>query len=174
MDVVRLTADHDLKPFDCGDPDLNGFLMDDAKHFMAQKIANTFLVYQGETVIAYFCLLNDKISRQEITNSSWRKIKKLFPHAKHFGSYPAVKIGRFAVSTEYRKQGIGSELLNIIKFLLSTETCYSAARFLTVDAYIDAIPFYEKNRFITLQNENDNGITQTMYFDLLSMDLSKL
>ena len=26
MDLIRLTAEYELKPFDCGDTDLNGFL----------------------------------------------------------------------------------------------------------------------------------------------------
>ncbi len=32
MKVVRLTADYELTEFDCGDSDLNEFLMEDAKH----------------------------------------------------------------------------------------------------------------------------------------------
>ena len=39
--------------------------------------------------------------------------KKIFPLKKHFSSYPAIKIGRFAVSLSYRHSGIGSELMRI-------------------------------------------------------------
>lgn len=166
MNIVRLTAEYELKPFDCGDDDLNGFLMEDAKLFMAQRLAKTYLVLEDEKVIAYFCLFNDKISRQEVTNGSWRKVKKSFPHAKHLGSYPAIKIGRFAVSLEFRKHGLGSELMNFIKYILSEDTGYSTSRFITVDAYLTAIPFYEKNGFKALQSERDNGNTQAMYFDM--------
>ena len=37
MILVELTANHDLKPFDCGDADLNGFLMDNAKLFVQRQ-----------------------------------------------------------------------------------------------------------------------------------------
>ena len=86
MILVELTTDHDLKPFDCGDADLNGFLMDNAKLFAEKRIGKTFLLMDGDVIAAYFCLFNDKISRLEVSNSAWRKVKKLFPHGKHFCS----------------------------------------------------------------------------------------
>lgn len=30
MELIKLTADYPIKPFDCGDSDLNGFLFEDA------------------------------------------------------------------------------------------------------------------------------------------------
>lgn len=56
--------------------------------------------------------------------------------------------------------------------LLFKSASYSAFRFLTVDAYISAIPFYERNRFKTLLPEEDDEHTRTMYFDILSLDES--
>ena len=31
MELIQLTSDYELKPFDCGDAALNGFLCKDAK-----------------------------------------------------------------------------------------------------------------------------------------------
>lgn len=31
MNLVQLTSDYEMKPFDCGDAVLNGFLRDEAK-----------------------------------------------------------------------------------------------------------------------------------------------
>ena len=98
-------------------------------------------------IAAYFCLLNDKISRLEVTNSRWKSIKDSFPESKRFRSYPAIKIGRFAVSTAYRGQHIGTELIAMIKVMLNSNQNYSAYRFITVDAYLSAVPFYMKNGF---------------------------
>ena len=39
-------------------------------------------------------------------------------------------------------------------------------RFLTVDAYAAAVPFYEKNGFIPLNNEDVDSATRLLYFDL--------
>lgn len=33
--IIRLTAAHQIKPFDCGDADLNEFLLNDAKSYGA-------------------------------------------------------------------------------------------------------------------------------------------
>ena len=44
MKLVRLTADYPLQSFDCGDEDLNEFLLDDAKQFLVKRIANTFIL----------------------------------------------------------------------------------------------------------------------------------
>lgn len=113
MDLIPLTVDYELKPFDCGDADLNGFLLNDAKSFLQKKLARTLLLVDEDEIAAYFCLFNDKISKQDVADNSWRKIKKLFPLKKHFSSYPAIKIGRSAVSLSYRHSGIGSELMRI-------------------------------------------------------------
>lgn len=94
MKLVRLSADTLVDGFDCGDEDLNNFLIEDAKGFLNKRIANSFILEDEGTIVAYFCLLNDKISKQEVTNSQWRKIKDRFPDGKRFSSYPAIKIGR--------------------------------------------------------------------------------
>ena len=111
MKLVRLTLDYELSTFDCGDNDLNDFLFEDAKHFQEKRIANTFILEDEGNIAAYFCLLNDKISRLEITNSNWKKIKDSFPENKRFRSYPSIKIGRFAVSMKYRDRHLGTEFL---------------------------------------------------------------
>ena len=42
----------------------------------------------------------------------------------------------------------------------------TGCRFLTVDAYAAAVPFYEKKRFIPLNNEDVDSATRLLYFDL--------
>ena len=169
MELIQLTSDYEMKPFDCGDAALNGFLCNEAKLFMKSRLAKTYLFCEGDQIIGYFCLLNDKLSKQEIANRDWRKIKKLFPYAKHFGSYPAVKIGRFAVSVLYRNQGIGSRLMDIVIQYLMDDPGYSSFRFLTVDAYLNAVPFYERNGFKKLTSTQEQNDTQAMYFDINSI-----
>lgn len=170
MKLVRLTPDYPLTEFDCGDSDLNDFLFEDAKAFLEKRVANTFILEDEGHIAAYFCLLNDKISRLEITNSRWKKIKDSFPESKRFRSYPSIKIGRFAVATAYRGQHIGSELMTLIKVLLNTNQNYSAFRFITVDAYISAIPFYYNNGFKELTQKDEDEHTRLMYFDMMEID----
>lgn len=170
MRLIRLTSDYELSTFDCGDSDLNEFLLDDAKHFLEKRIANTFILEDNGRIAAYFCLLNDKISRLEMTNSQWKKVKDSFPDGKRFRSYPSIKIGRFAVSIDYRGQNIGKELMILIKKLLNTDQNYSAFRFITVDAYISAIDFYRRNGFKELTKKEEDEHTRLMFFDMMDVE----
>ena len=169
MNVIPLTPNVNVAGFDCGDNDLNSFLLEDAMHFLEKRIANTFILEDEGKIVAYFCLLNDKVSRLEITNSRWREIKDTFPDGKHFRSYPSIKIGRFAVSSNYQGHDIGSLLMDLLKDQLIEEQSSSAFRFITVDAYISAIPFYEKNGFKLLKEKDENEYTRLMFFDMMDI-----
>lgn len=78
MKLKLLKEDYEMKPFDCGDADLNGFLSDDAKAFYQKRIGKTFLILDNDCIVAYFCLLNDKITKLEASNSAWKKVKNFF------------------------------------------------------------------------------------------------
>ena len=161
-----------LKHFDCGDTELNHFLAEDARFFKEEMIANTFVWKDRFSVMAYFCLLTDSISRDDVDRNLWRKLRKTFPHSKHFYSYPAVKIGRLAVSNQHKGKGIGGQCLSMIKRMLISSQHVAAMRFITVDAYVGAVPFYERNGFRPLRNSAENGVLP-MYYDLKQLDLSE-
>lgn len=169
MDLVRLTPQHNLSDFDCGDTDLNEFLKDNALNFIEQRIANTFVLVDKSNVVAYFCLLNDKVSQEESSNNKWKKLKKEFPDSKRFSSYPAIKIGRFAVSQKYKGQNYGTDLMVMLKDMLNSNPNYSAFRYLTVDAYLSAIGFYEKNHFKILSPQTICDETRLMFFDMMEL-----
>lgn len=167
MRLVKLSSETAVAGFDCGDRDLNEFLVEDAKGFLDKRIATTFVLEDEGYIVAYFCLLNDKISRQDVTNSQWKRIKGAFPERKRFGSYPAIKIGRFAVSSAYRGRNIGTDLMNLLKGMLKDTPNYSAFRYLTVDAYLSAIEFYKKNEFQILSEKVESEHTRLMFFDMM-------
>lgn len=146
------------------------FLYDNALNFAEQRIANTFVLEEDDDIIAYFCLLNDKVSQEESSNNKWKKLKKEFPEDKRFSSYPAIKIGRFAVSSSHRGKNIGSDLMDKIKTMLSLDPNYSAFRYLTVDAYLSAIGFYEKNKFKILSSQTVDKETRLMFFDMMELE----
>ena len=72
--IEKLTDNHNLTSFDCGDVDLNEFLTDDAIPFQEKRIATTYIVIINDRVAAYFSLLNDKVSRTDVSKSAWRKL----------------------------------------------------------------------------------------------------
>ena len=116
LQIVRLTQDYNLKEFDCGDPDLNEFLLNDAKDYQKGLIAVTYLVKYHDELAGYFSLSNDKLSVKDSDKSNWRKVKNLFHHCKHRGDYPAVKVGRLAVGSKYQGYDIGSRILDFVKY----------------------------------------------------------
>ena len=170
MRLIRLTQDYIITTFDCGDDDLNAFLVEDAKGAIEKRVAKTLIIEDEGKIVAYCSLLNDRISRQDVTNSNWKKIRERFPSSKQFRSYPCVKIGRLAVSKDYHGQHLGRQLINTIRTLLNENDSYSAFRFLTVDAYISAVGFYESMGFVKLTRKEEDEHTRLMYFDMLELE----
>ena len=157
-----------IQPFDCGDADLNGFLFDDSKKYLESMLAVTYILEDDEAdkTVAYYCLLNDKIELDPEEKSKWNKINRKIPNSKRYHAYPAVKIGRLGVSCEYAHQHIGQMVIMQIKMIFSRMTL-SGCRFLTVDAYKAAVPFYEKCGFNFLSEKDEDDETRAMYFDLM-------
>ena len=46
----------------------------------------------------------------------------------------------------------------------------AGCRFITVDAYREAIPFYEKNGFVPLNQDDADDVTRVLYFDLMDLE----
>ena len=172
--LKRLNPNDNVKPFDCGNEDLNGFLLEDntsvpnAKHHANELLAVTYIIEdeEKEQTIAYFSLLNDKIDREITDNIVWNRLSREIPNIKRRKSQPAVKIGRLAVSTKWMRNGLGSILLDFIKSYF-TKNRRTGCRFLTVDAYHGAVDFYAKNGFVRLSEGRSDGNTCLMYYDLI-------
>ena len=170
MKVVKLTPDYTFGSFDCGNADLNDFLLNDAKSYLAKKLSVTCVLEDENEIAGYFSLSNDKLTVNDVRKSSWRKIKRLFDYSKHRRDYPAVKIGRLAVNRTYQGQDIGTDILNFVKtmFLESNRT---GCVFVTVDALYEVVGFYSKNNFRVLDHLQTNmgGVTVPMYYNLLEL-----
>ena len=148
LKLVQLTSEMELLPFQSEDEDLNNFLTEDAKNYSNDLMAQTYLFIDKEKqqTAAYFSLLNDKVAYDPQAKGLWNRINRHISNNKRRRSYPSAKIGRLAVAKEYTNCGIGSQILFLIKQLLVTNPKIGC-RFLTVDAYNAAVPFYERNGF---------------------------
>lgn len=164
----QIDADTEILPFDCGDHDLNGFLFDDAKRYQEAMLAVTYLLedHTSNETVAYYCLLNDKIELNPYERSKWNKINRNIPNGKRYRSYPAVKIGRLGVSKRYAGQSIGTMILMQLKMVFS-HLNRSGCRFITVDAYANAVSFYQKCGFNFISDLDVHDETRSMYFDLM-------
>ena len=170
--VRRLKVGDHISAFNCDDDDLNDFLINEAALYQNALLAVTYVVEDKKTaeVLAYFSLSNDKVSIADFESKTefnrFRKHK--FTNEKRLRSYPAIKIGRLAIAKSVQHQSIGTYLLEFIEdfFIVDNK---SGCRFVTVDAYVDAIPFYIKNNYQFLNNDDEDKRTRVMYFDLASL-----
>lgn len=170
--VRRLNIGDNVNAFDCSDLDLNDFILNEASFYRNALLSVTYVVENKITkeVLAYFSLSNDKISITDFENKTefnrFRKHK--FVNEKRLRSYPAIKIGRLAIADKAQHQKIGTYLLEFIEeyFIVDNK---SGCRFVTVDAYVNAIPFYIKNNYQFLNNDDEDKRTRVMYFDLASL-----
>jgi len=168
--IVRLEEDTPISSFNCGDPDLNDFLHNDSKNYLKSMLAVTYLIKIEEEIAAYFCLSNDGLTRTTILTEEekalWNRVGRKIPNSKRRKTYPAVKIGRLAVSQQYAGFGIGQHILDAVREIYLSKQHHAGCRFVTVDAYRSALQFYERNDFRYLTTKDKDEETRAMYFDL--------
>lgn len=168
LEFVQLTPEMDFLPFQSEDEDLNNFLTEDAKNYSRDLMAITYLFIdpKKQQIAAYFSILNDKVAYDpQMDRSWWNRLNRHIHNNKRRRSYPSAKIGRLAVGKDYTRCGLGSQILFFIKSKLITKPKLGC-RFLTVDAYKAATPFYEKNKFNFFTTLDVLDSTRLMYFDL--------
>ncbi len=81
-----------VKPFDCGQADLNGFLLEtnsdapNATLYDKEFLAVTYVAVDDMThsILAYFSLLNDKIDREFVEPTIWNRLSRKIPNASGF------------------------------------------------------------------------------------------
>ena len=178
MRAEEILADYEIRKlglgdivseFDCGDEDLNDFITNDAPLYRMNLLATTYVLENKDSgkVVAYFSVANDRISIKDFpSNTDFNRFRRhKFVNEKRMKSYPAIKICRLGIDKSIQGQQIGTFLLDFVGTMFVTDN-RSGCRFLTVDAYSQAIPFYLKNEFAFLSSGDENQRTRLMYFDL--------
>lgn len=159
----RVTPATTLNPFQCKSEEINKFYCEDIILHSRSLIAVSYVLETPEhKVLGFYCVSNDRI------DTKYKKIGYIVPFGKLYNGAPAVKIGRLGVNTEFERQGIGSDILDYIKYSF-THGNKTGCRFIIVDAHnnLRTIKFYEKNEFKFLTKEDKRGETRLMYFDLM-------
>ncbi len=98
---VPLTAAHDLSAFDCGEAVLNDWLRHRALK-NESRFSRTYVVCEGDHVIAYFCISAGAVERMAAPG----KVRRNAPD-----TIPVSVIGRLAVSRDHAGKGLGADLL---------------------------------------------------------------
>jgi predicted GNAT family N-acyltransferase len=173
--VTKLMVGETVKSFDCGDADLNDFILHESPLYRKTRLAVTYVLEENtdinhEHIVAFFSLSNDRISMSDFDNKTrYNRFSRKFNNRKRLKSYPAAKIGRLGVDIAYKGRNLGSNILMFIKRFFTADN-KTGCRFLTVDAYAAAIPFYLRNGFVPLNEEDADEPTRLLYFDLSDLD----
>ncbi len=167
--IRKLKRDEKITSFNCGDEDLNDFILNESQLYRKARLAVSYVIERVNTnqVVGFLSLANDRVSISDFeSKTEFNKFrKKRFVNEKRIKSYPAVKICRLAIDVSAKGMSLGTFILDFIKtyFIVDNKT---GCRFITVDAYLNAIPFYLKNNFSYLNSDSDATHTKLLFFDL--------
>ena len=172
------------KPFTCGYDDLDEYFLKDSPLWADQMYGKTYcfvLKDDPQTIVCAFSLSNETIRVDLLPNSQKKRFLKEIPKEKRMRRYPAVLIGRLGVDVQFSNNGIGTELMQILKFWFIEPDNKAAVRYLAVDALNNTrtLNYYEKNGFAYLfKDEEQEAVsskmklplkTRYMYFDLIEL-----
>ena len=145
--VQPLEPHHDRAGFSCGVEPLDNYLKRQARQDVKKRVAAVFvLTPDGKTIAGYYTVSQYSVDLGEMPHDIARKLPK-------YPIVPATLIGRLAVSTAFRGQGLGEMLLMdaLHRSLALSRQVASAA--IIVDAKDDlAMTFYRKYGFLQLPN----------------------
>jgi GNAT superfamily N-acetyltransferase len=96
-----LDAGHDLAGFDCGEASLNHWLQRRAAANQASGASRTYVVCEGRSVVAFYALASSAVT----TAAAPGRFRRNMPDP-----VPVVVLGRLAVATPHRGQGLGRAL----------------------------------------------------------------
>lgn len=157
--IEILREDHTLSGFQSRTQELVDFLVDDALQNQMQKISLTFLFFYKEQLVGYITLLNDSIKLRG-------ELREFFKNKDiHYGSLPALKVGRICVDSRFERRGIGTEMIRLAyRHAEKIQKELAGCRFVTLDAKRSSLAFYEKLGFKVLKPES-KGLFP-LYLDL--------
>ena len=126
LSFIRLRPAYSIKEFDCGDKDLNDFILNRATLFDKYRLSVSYACSDAESgqLLAYCSLANDKVAVTDFKDKTefnrFRK-KQGFPNEKRLKSYPAVKLCRLGVDERAKGHQIGTTVLDYIKSMFFFE-----------------------------------------------------
>ncbi len=141
---------HRREEFSCGVVALDRYLQKQARQDVSKRVAANFVVTpDGATIAGFYTLSATLLNLCDLPDDFARTLPR-------YPSVPATLLGRLAVSTEFRGQGLGEALLiNALKRVLGTTRDVASAA-VVVDAKDDsARRFYLLYDFIPLSLEQN-------------------
>jgi len=103
--IEPLGSRYDRSVFSCGVEALDRYLQRQAGQDISKRVAAVFILTpDGETIAGYYTLSAHVVNLADLPESVARKLPR-------YPNVPATLLGRLAVSTNFRGQGVGQFLL---------------------------------------------------------------
>jgi GNAT superfamily N-acetyltransferase len=159
-----LSSTHSRENFFCGKEMLDNYLHKQAKQDIKRKVSACFILSDDEIKIkGYYTLSNTSINRDLLPASV---IKKLPPS---YINLPATLLGRLAVDSSFKGQGIGTMLLiDALKRSYDNLTTMASMAVIVDPLDEEAVAFYHHFGFILLPDSGKMFITMTQLEVLFS------
>jgi GNAT superfamily N-acetyltransferase len=163
-----LTSDFELNTFDCGHEDVNKYLHEEALTYQNKLMTVVNLVLWDKKIVAYYSLINHSMTPKDaITKKDWAQFKETVSlNNEPFYSIASVNIGFMGVDKHFQNCGVGHFIIETIKKDVFSKQI-SGSRFITVNAYKEVIPFYQKKGFTFFTTADKKHDTRLMYYDLI-------
>jgi predicted GNAT family N-acyltransferase len=143
FNVEPLSSRHDRAAFYCGIPDLDRYLQQQARQDLERNLAAVFvLTRDGREVAGFYTLSAHSILAEDLPQQLGKKLPR-FP-------LPVTLLGRMAVSTTLRGQGLGEFLLMQALERAWVGSQQVASWAVVVDAKAGARDFYARYDFVPL------------------------
>ncbi len=172
---VQILSDENIKSigdFDCGTPDLNSFIIDDALNQQYSLANITYLFFYDGKFEAYCTLAMDSITFED----EHQEKEQLLEEGIGYSTLPALKIARLAVCKSHqRKYGFGTHIIEWVFGGALELSDRIGCRYVTADAKRESIGFYDKIGFKHLLSEKEEKERDypPVYFDLIILKKSK-
>jgi predicted GNAT family N-acyltransferase len=163
ISIRRLQEDDLADPFDCGDESLNNYLKKHAWNNQQKSSIGVTYVATDESapriVIGYFTLAMTSAPRDSLPK---KFVRGLPPY-----ELPMILIARLAVDRRFTSHGMGKALLVEALKICSFTSDHVGCRYIVVDAYESAVPWYQHFGFIAI--EEIKGAPTRMYLDIRTL-----
>jgi GNAT superfamily N-acetyltransferase len=142
--IEPLSSGHDRKDFSCGAEALERYIRTQASQDLRRRVATCFVaVEEGSNAVAgFYTLAATSLVLADLPEDQAKKLPR-------YPAIPAILLGRLAVATAAKGQGLGAALL--VDAIARADESGIGAYALVVDAKDDAAKaFYEHFGFIVL------------------------
>ncbi len=141
LQLVLLGEEHRLAGFDCGNEQLDAWLVRHALASQRADLARTYVVVQAGRVVAYLSLTTGSVRREDAP--------KRYARGMPGHPLPTILIARLAVDRTRQRERLGSRLLAEALRMAVRISDTAAARLVVVDAIDEqAAAFYRRWGFI--------------------------